>query len=37
MNVNFGLLPPLDDPIRAKRERRQALVARALRALPNLA
>lgn len=36
MNVNFGLLPPLDQPIRAKRERRQALVARALRDLPDL-
>jgi len=35
MNVNFGLLPPLDSPIRAKRERRRALVERALRALPN--
>ena len=36
MNVNFGLLPPLDEPIRAKRERRQALAARALRVLPGL-
>lgn len=36
MNVNFGLLPPLDEPIRAKRDRRRALVERALRALPNL-
>lgn len=36
MNVNFGLLPPLDEPIRAKRERRQALTARALRDLPSL-
>jgi methylenetetrahydrofolate--tRNA-(uracil-5-)-methyltransferase len=36
MNVNFGLLPPLDEPIRAKRERRQALVTRALRDLPDL-
>jgi len=36
MNVNFGLLPPLDEPVRAKRERRRALVERALRALPNL-
>jgi methylenetetrahydrofolate--tRNA-(uracil-5-)-methyltransferase len=36
MNVNFGLLPPLEQPIRAKRERRQALAARALRNLPNL-
>ncbi|HZY30593.1 MAG TPA: methylenetetrahydrofolate--tRNA-(uracil(54)-C(5))-methyltransferase (FADH(2)-oxidizing) TrmFO [Candidatus Methylomirabilis sp.] len=36
MNVNFGLLPPLDEPVRAKRERRQALVDRALRELPDL-
>ncbi len=36
MNVNFGLLPPLDESVRAKRERRQALVARALRDLPSL-
>lgn len=36
MNVNFGLLPPLDEPVRAKRERRQALVDRALRALRSL-
>jgi methylenetetrahydrofolate--tRNA-(uracil-5-)-methyltransferase len=36
MNVNFGLLPSLDEPIRAKRDRRQALVARALRDLPDL-
>ncbi|HWR20634.1 MAG TPA: methylenetetrahydrofolate--tRNA-(uracil(54)-C(5))-methyltransferase (FADH(2)-oxidizing) TrmFO [Verrucomicrobiae bacterium] len=36
MNVNFGLLPPLDAPVRAKRERRQALAARALRDLPDL-
>lgn len=36
MNVNFGLLPPLDAPVRAKCARRQALVARALRDLPSL-
>ena len=36
MNVNFGLLPPLDVPVRAKRERRQVLVNRALRDLPSL-
>ncbi|MEK6661643.1 MAG: methylenetetrahydrofolate--tRNA-(uracil(54)-C(5))-methyltransferase (FADH(2)-oxidizing) TrmFO [candidate division NC10 bacterium] len=36
MNVNFGLLPPLDEPVRAKRDRRQALVDRALRALSDL-
>ena len=36
MNVNFGLLPPLDEPVRAKRERRKFLVDRALRTLPDL-
>jgi methylenetetrahydrofolate--tRNA-(uracil-5-)-methyltransferase len=36
MNVNFGLLPPLDAPIRAKRDRRRALVDRALRTLSNI-
>lgn len=36
MNVNFGLLPPLNEPIRAKRERRQALAVRALCDLPDL-
>ncbi len=36
MNVNFGLLPPLDEPIRAKRERRRALVDRALRDLADM-
>ena len=36
MNVNFGLLPPLDESVRSKRERRQALVERALRDLPTL-
>jgi len=36
INVNFGLLPPLDEPVRAKRERRRALVDRALRTLPSL-
>jgi methylenetetrahydrofolate--tRNA-(uracil-5-)-methyltransferase len=36
MNVNFGLLPPLDTPIHAKRDRRRALVERALRTLPSL-
>ncbi|MDE2483771.1 MAG: methylenetetrahydrofolate--tRNA-(uracil(54)-C(5))-methyltransferase (FADH(2)-oxidizing) TrmFO [candidate division NC10 bacterium] len=36
MNVNFGLLPPLDKPIRAKRERRQALAHRALHDLSGL-
>jgi len=36
MNVNFGLLPPLDGPVRAKRDRRRLLVDRALRDLPSL-
>jgi folate-dependent tRNA-U54 methylase TrmFO/GidA len=36
MNVNFGLLPPLDTPIRAKRDRRRALVDRALHDLATL-
>jgi methylenetetrahydrofolate--tRNA-(uracil-5-)-methyltransferase len=36
MNVNFGLLPPLDEPIRAKRERRQTLARRALCDLPTI-
>ncbi len=36
MNVNFGLLPPLDEPVRAKRERRKLLVERSLRSLPTL-
>lgn len=31
MNVNFGLLPPLERPPRGKRERREALAARAVR------
>ncbi|MDR1157733.1 MAG: methylenetetrahydrofolate--tRNA-(uracil(54)-C(5))-methyltransferase (FADH(2)-oxidizing) TrmFO [Oscillospiraceae bacterium] len=30
MNINFGLLPPLDRPVRAKAERYAALSARAL-------
>jgi len=36
MNVNFGLLPPLEQPVSGRRERRRALVARALRTLPAL-
>ena len=36
MNVNFGLLPALDKPVRAKRERRRAMVDRALLDLPDL-
>ncbi len=31
MNINFGLLPPLDTPVRPKKARREAMVARALR------
>jgi methylenetetrahydrofolate--tRNA-(uracil-5-)-methyltransferase len=30
MNINFGLLPPLDTPLRAKKARRAAMIARAL-------
>ncbi len=30
MNVNFGLLPPLDKPIRPKKARREAMITRAL-------
>jgi methylenetetrahydrofolate--tRNA-(uracil-5-)-methyltransferase len=30
MNANFGLLPPLDRPIRDKRARKEAMAARAL-------
>ncbi len=33
MNVNFGLLPPLADPPRAKRERKEAYVERAVEAM----
>ena len=33
MNVNFGLLPPLEERIRSKRERKQALAARAVAAM----
>jgi len=33
MNINFGLLPPLDKPLRPKKARREAMVARALKAL----
>ena len=32
-NIAFGLLPPLDPPIRKRRERKQAMVRRALLAL----
>jgi methylenetetrahydrofolate--tRNA-(uracil-5-)-methyltransferase len=35
MNVNFGLLPPLRERIKNKRERKQALAQRALRAMEN--
>lgn len=30
MNINFGLLPPLEEPLRPKKARREAMVARAL-------
>ena len=30
MNINFGLLPALDQPVRPKKARREAMVARAL-------
>ncbi len=33
MNINFGLLPPLEKPVRPKKARREAMVARALQAL----
>ena len=33
MNVNFGLLPPLSERIRSKRERKLALAERAVRAM----
>ncbi|MDR0381846.1 MAG: methylenetetrahydrofolate--tRNA-(uracil(54)-C(5))-methyltransferase (FADH(2)-oxidizing) TrmFO [Oscillospiraceae bacterium] len=36
MNINFGLLPPLDRPVRAKAERNAALAARALADLETL-
>jgi methylenetetrahydrofolate--tRNA-(uracil-5-)-methyltransferase len=33
MNINFGLLPPLETALRPKKARREAMVARALREL----
>ncbi len=33
MNINFGLLPPLERSVRPKKARREAMVARALREL----
>lgn len=33
MNINFGLLPPLEKPVRPKKARREAMVTRALREL----
>jgi methylenetetrahydrofolate--tRNA-(uracil-5-)-methyltransferase len=33
MNIHFGLLPPLETPMRPKKARREAMVARALREL----
>ncbi len=35
MNANFGLLPPLPDPVRGKRQRRLALTRRALQDLES--
>ena len=32
-NIAFGLLPPLDPPIKARRARKEAMVARALDAI----
>jgi methylenetetrahydrofolate--tRNA-(uracil-5-)-methyltransferase len=37
MNANFGLLPPLDQPIRDKRRKRESLAARALEAMDTFA
>jgi methylenetetrahydrofolate--tRNA-(uracil-5-)-methyltransferase len=37
MNANFGLLPPLDRPIRDKRRKRESLAARALAAMDTFA
>ncbi|HHY10956.1 MAG TPA: FADH(2)-oxidizing methylenetetrahydrofolate--tRNA-(uracil(54)-C(5))-methyltransferase TrmFO [Firmicutes bacterium] len=33
MNANFGLLPPLEPPVRGKRARREAYAARAIKSL----
>lgn len=35
MNANFGILPPLDPPVRSKKERKLAYTERALRALAD--
>ncbi len=35
MNANFGLVDPLPEPVRRRAERRQALAARALRAMAD--
>lgn len=37
MNINFGLLPPLPQPIRNKREKKRAMAARALEAAAGFA
>lgn len=37
MNANFGLLPPLEQKIRDKRQRREALVTRAVAAMDDYA
>lgn len=36
-NISFGLLPPLDPPVRKRRERKQAMVRRALAAIDGYA
>ncbi len=36
MNANFGLLAPLEDPVRCKQEKRELLAARALAIMRNL-
>jgi len=37
MNANFGLLPPLADPVRDKRKKKERLAARALEAMRGFA
>ncbi len=37
MNANLGLLAPLEDPVRSKREKRELLAARALAVMSDLA
>jgi len=35
MNANFGLFPPLERPIRGKKEKNERLAARALESIKN--